>query len=99
MFQLEEIQIHAKEDPRYLSTDGLVLTVLDEVLADLLGTRVREAIYDYMAREHHVAKEELPKHLDEFSTLLQGTFGKGAETIERMLVKRLAEKIGRGERS
>ena len=99
MFALEEIQIQRTEDPRDRSADRLVLAVLDEVLADLLGTRVREAIYDYMAREHHVAKEELPKHLDEFGTLLQRTFGKGAETVERMLVKRLAEKIGRGDRS
>ena len=99
MFALEEIQIQTTGDLRYRSTDGLVLAVLDEVLADLLGRRVREAIYDYMAQEHHVAKQELPKHLDEFSDLLEGTFGKGAKTIERMMARRLAEKIGRGDRS
>ena len=99
MFALEEVQIQTAEDPHDRRTDGLVLAVLDEVLADLLGTRVREAIYEYMAREHHVAKEELPKHLDEFSTLLQGTFGQGAKTIEKTMARRLAEKIGRGERS
>ena len=86
-----------RRDPR--ATDDLVLAVLDEVLADLLGRRVREAIYDYMAREHYIAKEELPNHMDEFNTLLEVTFGKGAQTIEKRVARRLAEKIGRGDRS
>lgn len=98
MTTLVGIQIHTERwDAR--TTDGLVLAVLDEVLADLLGRRVREAIYDYMAREHHIAKEELPNHMDELNTLLESTFGKGAQTIEKKVARRLAEKIGRGDRS
>ncbi len=99
MTTLEGIQIQTERPPDSRSTDGLVLSVLDEVLADLLGRRVREAIYDYMAREHHIAKEELPNRLDEFSTILESTFGKGAQTIERRVARRLAEKMGRGDRS
>jgi hypothetical protein len=98
MTTLEAIQIQTeRRDPH--TTDVIVLAVLDEVLADLLGRRVREAIYDYMAREHHIAKEELPNHMDELNTLLESTFGKGAQTIKKMVAGRLSEKIGRGDQS
>jgi len=74
--------------------DRLLMESLDDVLADLLGKRVREAFYDHMERNYYFARDEIPKRLDDFLLLLERTFGKSGKTIEKAVAKRLYAKLG-----
>ena len=67
---------------------------IDTALADLLGTRAREAIYDHLARQHLLAKEDVPTHLDEFRSVMKVTFGASATTIEKFIARRLYASLG-----
>jgi hypothetical protein len=75
------------------SLDGLLLESLDEVLADLLGRRSREAIYDHLERDQSLARTDIPQHMTLFLQLLEETFGKGARTIWKAVVKRIYQKL------
>jgi hypothetical protein len=73
--------------------DLLLLDSIDEALADLLGRRTREAVYDYLARNCLIDRNEIPRRLDEFSKLLRIVFGRGSSTIGKVIAKRLYAKL------
>ena len=75
------------------SLDDLLLECIDEVLADLLGRRSREAIYDCLERDQSLARTDIPEHMTLFIQLLEETFGKGSRTIRKAVVKRMYEKL------
>lgn len=75
--------------------DHILLDCIDAVLTEVLGRRVREAIYDHLARHSSLGKEEIPTHLDEFCSLLQNSFGRGAATLEKRIVKHFYTRLGR----
>jgi hypothetical protein len=85
----------ARGTPVLRQPDQLLLDCIDGVLTDVLGGKVREAIYDYLARQFSLAKEEIPAHLDKFSELLVKTFGNGAAILERRIASRLYGTMGR----
>jgi len=72
----------------------LLLESIDEALADLLGRKARESIYDYMTRERSISRSEIVAHLDQLSSLLGSIFGKGSKTIEKSIVRKLYSKLG-----
>jgi hypothetical protein len=80
--------------PQPDSIERLLLESMDEALADLLGRRTREAVYDYLERNRLIARSEIPKRLDDLFKLLNETFGKGATTIGKVIAKRLYAKLG-----
>jgi hypothetical protein len=82
------------DTPSQSQPDQLLLGCIDAVLTDLLGGKVREAIYDYLERQFSLAKEEIPDHLDELSEILATTFGKSAATLERRIAARLYDALG-----
>ena len=61
------------------SLDDPLQLCIDEVLLDLLGRRPREAIYDYLERNHSLARSDIPNHLEALMSLLEKLFGKGGE--------------------
>ena len=73
--------------------DELLLECIDGVLTDVLGTRAREAVYDHLERNCLMSRSELPHRLDDFSSLLEGVFGKGNKTITKAIAKRLYAKL------
>lgn len=75
------------------SLDDLLLQSIDEVLADLLGRRTREAVYDCLERNYSLARSDIPSDLNKFFGLLEETFGKGSITIGKSIIKRLCEKL------
>jgi hypothetical protein len=72
----------------------LLVECMDEALADLLGRRAREAIYDHLERNCLIARNEIPNRLGDFFRLLDETFGKGSKTIGKVIAKRLYAKLG-----
>lgn len=75
------------------NTDNLFLESIDEVLADLLGRRVRDAFYDHIERNYYLARDGIPGHLDDFLMILERTFGNSGKTVERSIAKRLCAKL------
>jgi len=75
------------------SLDDLLVVCIDEALIDLVGSRVREAIYDYLERNHSLSRVEIPRHLNIFLGLLTETFGTGSKIIGKAIIKRLYEKL------
>jgi hypothetical protein len=67
---------------------------IDEVLEDLLGKKTRQAIYEYLARECSLVKEEIPQNIDKFFHATEEAFGKGSRTIARCTVRKLFGKLG-----
>lgn len=64
-------------------------------MTDLVGSRAREAIYDYMERKHSVGRKEIPEHLDRLFTLFEDTFGIGGKkVIGRIIAKKAYSKLG-----
>lgn len=72
----------------------LFLETLDEVLDDLLGKRVRESFYDHLERNYYFGREDIPKRLGDLLLIFERTFGTSGKTIERVVAKRLASKLG-----
>jgi hypothetical protein len=76
------------------SLANLLLDCISETLTDLLGTRVREAVYDYMERNCHVARNEIPEHLDDLFKLLERCFGaRSMDVIGRAIARNLYSKL------
>jgi methylphosphotriester-DNA--protein-cysteine methyltransferase len=73
--------------------NDLLAESIDEVLDHLLGRKAREAIYDHLARNYSLAREEIPKNIEKFFKVTEETFGKGSRTIARCIAKRLFEKL------
>ena len=73
---------------------NLLSDSISEALTDILGSRAREAVYDYMEREHSVGRNEIPEHLDSFFTLFEDTFGvEGKKVIGRMIAEKVYAKL------
>ncbi len=81
--------------PKIASNDEILLDMIDESLYELFGTRPREALYDHLERNYGIAREELPKHLDEFSSVLRKNFGASGRTVERRIAKKFCAKMGK----
>jgi len=80
-------------DPKALNS--LLSDCISEALTDLIGSRVREAIYDYMDRKHSVNRNEVPEHLDSLFTLFEDTFGVAVKkVIGRTIAEKLYVKLG-----
>ncbi len=90
-------ETHAGLPKAYSGPDALAKLLSDSIgdaLTDLVGTRAREAVYDYMERNHSVARSEIPDHLDELFTLFQRNFGVAAKkVIGRVIAKRVYSKL------
>lgn len=73
---------------------SLLCDSIGEALTDLLGARAREAVCDYMKREHSIARNEIPKHLDILFTLFEHNFGARAKNvIGRSIAKKVYAKL------
>jgi hypothetical protein len=74
--------------------DDLVSESIDEVLTELIGTKPKEAVYDYLERNYSLARDNIPKNLPKFIELLESTFGRGSRTICKGIARRMFEKLG-----
>ena len=77
------------EDVRFNET--IFEAVNEGLLA--LGESVRHAIYYYIAKIYQIKCEEIPDRIAEFHEALRGLFGAGAEALERLIAKKLYEKL------
>jgi len=72
----------------------LLLESIDEALADLVGRRSRDQIYDHLATQYRYGREEIPMKIIEFCEFLEKVFQSGSKTVGRTIIRRLCERLG-----
>jgi len=73
---------------------ALLLESIDDSLSYILGTRVREALYDHLERQYHMGRTEIPDRLGEFLRVLYEAIGVGSEAVGRAIAKTMYKKLG-----
>lgn len=71
----------------------LLLAAVDESLSSL-GDSPKQAILFHLEESFKIKKENIPANLTEFANALEKIFGPGASYLEKLIVKRLHEKLG-----
>ena len=71
----------------------ILLLAVEESLSSL-GDSPKQAILFHLESSFRIKKENIPTNLTEFAKALEGIFGPGASYLERLIVKRLYEKLG-----
>jgi hypothetical protein len=74
--------------------DNLLHECIDETLSEVLGPRIKEAVYDRLVRGRSVPRSEVPEHLDDLFLLLEEILGRGSKTIGRVIARKLYSKLG-----
>jgi hypothetical protein len=73
--------------------DNILLSAVDESLC-LLGNSSKQAILLHLETSFQVKEENIPSNLTEFKKALDSIFGPGASYLEKIIVRRLHEKLG-----
>jgi hypothetical protein len=71
----------------------ILLAAVEEGLSSL-GDSPKQAILFHLETSFKIKREEIPANLTEFAKALEGIFGPGASYLEKLIVKRLCEKLG-----
>jgi len=71
----------------------ILLTAVEESLSSL-GDSPKQAIFFHLENSFKIEREGIPTNLTEFAKALEGIFGSGASYLEKLIAKRLYEKLG-----
>jgi len=67
---------------------------IDEAIRELFSPQVLETLYNVLSTQYGVTRDELPYRLETAYKILTDVFGmRGAETIGRMIIRRLYQKL------
>jgi len=75
------------------SFSQVLLDCVDEGLG-VLGNEPRQAIYQYLSTIHSLDREQIPDKVDEFASGLKKALGSASRVIERLILKKLFQRIG-----
>jgi hypothetical protein len=75
------------------SFNELLLDCIDEGLS-ILGNEPKLAVYQYLSSIHALDREEIPEKVDEFSAGMRKALGSASKVIERLILKKLFQKLG-----
>lgn len=71
----------------------LLLDAIDESLS-VLGDQPRQAVYQYLMTMHSIQREEIPDKPEEFVLGLRKALGAASSVIERLILKKLFQRLG-----
>lgn len=71
----------------------LLLEAIDDSLS-VLGEEPKGALYQYLATMHSLNREDIPDKLDEFSGGLKKALGGASSVIQRIILRKLFQKLG-----
>jgi predicted CopG family antitoxin len=71
----------------------VLLDCVDEGLS-VLGIEPRQAVYQYLSTIHSLEREQIPDKVDEFAAGLKKALGSASRVIERLILKKLFQRIG-----
>ena len=78
---------------RTLVFSQLLLEAIDDSLS-ILGDEPKMALYQYLATMHSLQREEIPDRLEEFSAGLKRALGGASSVIQRIILRKLFQKLG-----
>ena len=84
---LQAIQVHKR------GLEGLLLDSIEETLADILGARAKEAIFDCLERNYLIGRNEVTGSLGDLFIVLDETFGRGSKILGKAIAKKLHSKL------
>ncbi len=71
----------------------ILLEAVEEGLSSL-GDSPKQAIFFHLEDFFEISKDKIPTNLTEFAEALEKIFGPGANFLEKLIAKRLYEKLG-----
>lgn len=71
----------------------LLLEAIDDSLS-VLGDEPRRALYQYLATMHSLDREDIPEKLEDFSEGLKKALGSASLVIQRIILRKLFQKLG-----
>jgi len=71
----------------------ILLEAIEEGLSSL-GDSPKQAIFFHLEASFEINRDNIPTNLTEFSKALEKIFGPGAFYLEKLIAKRLYEKLG-----
>jgi hypothetical protein len=71
----------------------ILLAAVEESLSSL-GDSPKQAILFHLEASFNIKKEHIPENITEFAKALEKIFGPGASYLEKLIAKRLYEKLG-----
>ena len=79
-----------------MSSEKFNRVILDAIEGGLssLGDSPKNAIFYHLENSFHLKKEDIPLNLSEFQQALERVFGPGAPYLEKLIVRRLYERLG-----
>lgn len=80
--------------PHQKTLESLTLIVVDNVLQQVFKKEGKNIIYNFLAENFQLEREEIPDKPEIFSTGLKKLLGSGALVIERMILHRLYIELG-----
>jgi len=78
---------------RTQSFSDVLLDCVDEALS-VLGNEPRQAVYQYLSTIHSLDREQIPDKVDDFATALKKALGGASRVIERLILRKLFQRIG-----
>ena len=78
---------------RAQSFNELLLDCIAEGLS-VLGNEPKQAVYQYLSSIHALDREQIPEKVDEFSAGMRKALGSASKVIERLILKKLFQKLG-----
>lgn len=73
--------------------EKILLSAVDEGLC-LLGDSSKQSILFRLETSFELKEDNIPSNVAEFNKALEGIFGPGATYLEKIIMKRLQEKLG-----
>lgn len=71
----------------------MLLDCVDEGLS-VLGNEPKQAVYQYLSTIQSLDREQIPDKVEEFSTGLRKALGSASRVIERLILKKLFQRLG-----
>ena len=60
----------------------------------MLGNEPKQAVYQYLSSIHSLDREQIPEKVDQFSAGMRKALGSASKVIERLILKKLYQRIG-----
>ncbi len=76
-----------------MTFDQLVLQAIDDGLS-VMGEEPKRALYQYLFTIHSLTREDIPARIGEFVLGLKKALGAASKVIEKLILKKVYEKIG-----
>jgi hypothetical protein len=78
---------------RSLNFDQLILQAVDDSLS-VMGEEPKRAMYQDLLTIHSLRKEDIPFRISEFVSGLKKALGTASKVVEKLILKKLYERIG-----